>query len=135
MFEKVEGASIRGSTLKQQLDFYNWELRNSQKRAGTMLGNAGSAFAAGGIVSAMDERPADVEGNIMSRGKLAEQIYNTYQAAPGPYTAGAGKDSNSKVHVEVALKGLPAGTTAKVNTTGATTASARVAHTTVGAAA
>lgn len=133
MFKKVEGVDIRGSTLKQQMDFYNWELLHTQKRAGDMLRNSGSAFASGGVVSALDERPADVQGNIMSRGRLAEQINNTYQAAPGPYTAGGAKVNDSKVHVEVAVKGLPPGTTAKVNTSGATTAAARVSHTTVGA--
>jgi hypothetical protein len=132
-FEKWAGHSIIGSTLAEQLAFYDYELRHGEKRAGDMLRRAGTARAAGMVVSMYDESPANVEGEAINRGGQAEQIFNTYQAPQGPYTAGA-KD-NSTVHVEVALKNAPPGTTVKAKTTGNATASTRVVHSAVGAAA
>lgn len=132
-FAKLYGHSIIGSSMQEQLEFYNWELHHTQKHAGDLLAQATNPFAAGGIVSAFDERPRDTQSEIMARGGQANQLFADYKPVPGPYTAGGAKDSEHKVEVAVNVSGLPQGTTAKVNTTGATTGTARVAHTTVGA--
>lgn len=58
--------------LSEQLQFYNYELRNSA--AGRRLAGANSAYDAGAIVSLYDERPADAAGQAASRGALATQL-------------------------------------------------------------
>lgn len=45
-FERVMGIPIRQSNFKQQLEFVNWELNNTEKRAGQMLKSASTPIEA-----------------------------------------------------------------------------------------
>lgn len=73
-FQAQFGKSIKGSSFDEQLAFVDWELRNTESRAGKRLMGAGSAREAGGIVSQFYERPADVSGEKAARGGLAEKL-------------------------------------------------------------
>lgn len=73
-FKAVYGHDIRDSTPQEQLSFADWELNNTEKRAGDRLKQAKDAKEAGAIVSQFDERPADVQGEAMRRGALAQQL-------------------------------------------------------------
>ena len=55
-FERVMGIPIRQSTFKQQLEFVNWELNNSEAAAGRALRGATTAAEAASIVDARYER-------------------------------------------------------------------------------
>lgn len=127
-FQQIEGVPLKGASYEKQLDFVNWELHHTESRAGGVLQRATAPDSAALVFGQMDER----FGNDGSLGKRIAYANDAFASA-GPYTAGGGKGKDGKVHVEVSVKGLPPGTTAKVNTSGATNASARVAHSTTGA--
>lgn len=127
-FQQIEGIPLKGASYDKQLDFVNWELNHSESRAGNALRHQTDSDVAATIVDQQYERPGN-DGSLGRRIAYAQDAV----AAVGPYSAGGGKTDTSKVHVEVAVKGLPAGTTANVRTSGATTAAARVSNTTVGA--
>jgi hypothetical protein len=55
-FQKVMGIPIRQSSFKQQLEFVNWELNNSEAAAGRALRGAATAAEAASIVDARYER-------------------------------------------------------------------------------
>jgi hypothetical protein len=105
-FKKLFGIDIRKSTLDQQLQFADYELRHGkEQKAGNALMAASSAQEAGGIVSRLYERPADSREEF-SRGQMAAAI-------------------DQKLHVDVHLHNAPAGTTATAKAKGGT-ATARV---------
>ena len=58
--------------LMEQLRYYNYELRHSF--AGRKLAQTHGAYAAGGVVSRYDERPADGAAQAAARGALAMEI-------------------------------------------------------------
>lgn len=77
-FKRVFGHDIRESTLDEQTKFFDWELRSGpaeQRRAGDLLQGANSANSAAAIVSQYGERPADVEGEKVRRGAMADRIF------------------------------------------------------------
>jgi len=55
-FERVYGKPIRESTFKEQLEFVNWELNNTEKRAGERLRSTTDAATAAAIVDQYYER-------------------------------------------------------------------------------
>lgn len=61
-FKKQFGHDIRNSTFSEQLQFSDWELNNTEKRAGDRLRGAGSASQAGAIASLYYARPKDLVG-------------------------------------------------------------------------
>lgn len=66
-FQQVMGIPIRQSTFKQQLEFVNWELNNSEAGAGRALRGASSAAEAAAIVDARYERSSGaVRGQRMA---------------------------------------------------------------------
>jgi hypothetical protein len=73
-FQKVYGKPITESSLGEQLEFVDWELKNTEKRAGNKLKNAKTAAEAGSIVSQDYERPADKLGEASKRAELATQL-------------------------------------------------------------
>lgn len=73
-FEKVYGKPITESSLAEQLEFVDWELKNTEARAGNKLKNAKTAAEAGSIVSQDYERPADKLGESSKRAELATQL-------------------------------------------------------------
>lgn len=107
-FRKRFGKDIRQSTLHEQLQFVDYELRQgNERRAGTALAQATTAAQAGEVVSRLYERPAQADNEAVIRANDAEAI--------------AGR-----VHVQVELKNAPKGTRATVTSTGSATASANV---------
>lgn len=106
-FKKRFGIDIRQSTLDQQLQFADYELRHGkEQKAGQALSAAASAQDAGGIVSRLYERPADPREEY-SRGQMAAAI-------------------DQKLHVDVHLHNAPAGTKATASVRGNGSATARV---------
>jgi hypothetical protein len=75
-FAKLFGHDIQHSTADEQLQFINWELRNSESRAGNMLSRSTNAGQAGSIVSSMYERPADALGQSQARAGIARDVYS-----------------------------------------------------------
>ena len=55
-FEKVYNKKIRDSNFQEQLEFVNWELNNTEKRAGDLLRKAKSAGEAADIIDEHYER-------------------------------------------------------------------------------
>lgn len=55
-FQEVYGKSIRQSSFQEQLEFVNWELNNSNKKAGDILRNAKDAATAAELVDIHYER-------------------------------------------------------------------------------
>lgn len=58
-FYNLYGIPIQQSTLGQQLEFVNWELNNSEKRAGNLLRQQNTVSGATQTVMQNYERPAD----------------------------------------------------------------------------
>lgn len=83
-FMRVFGHSIRSSTLQEQLAFVDWEMHNTESRAGAALRAQTSAQGAGAAVSRFYERPHDIAGGMASRGRLATSIFGSYQAGAAP---------------------------------------------------
>lgn len=107
-FRKRFGKDIRQSTLDEQLQFVDYEMRQgNERRAGAALAQATSAAQAGEIVSRLYERPAQADNEAAIRAADADAI--------------AGR-----VHVQVELKGAPKGTRATVSSSGNATASANI---------
>lgn len=77
-FARAMGKDIRGSTLDEQLAFVQWELTNTEKRAGDKLAACLTANEAGACVSRFYERPEDADGEAMKRAALAAKIAADY---------------------------------------------------------
>lgn len=107
-FKKLVGIDIRKSTLDQQLQFADYELRHgNEQKAGAALSQAKTASEAGSVVSRLYERPADAAGEAAQRSQMAAAI-------------------DQKLHVDVHLHNAPAGTKATASVRGNGTATARV---------
>lgn len=59
-FARVMGRSIVGSTVEQQLQFVNWELNNTESKAGGLLRKASSVADATKTFMTAFERPANL---------------------------------------------------------------------------
>lgn len=73
-FEKVFGKDIRSSSFKEQLEFVNWELNNTEKTAGNLLKQSTTPEQAASIVDQFYERSSGVH-----RQKRVEYAKNVYQ--------------------------------------------------------
>lgn len=86
-FRAFKGRDIRGSSLEDQLDFVDYELRNGNERAaGSALMGASTSGQAASIVSRKYERPADVWGQANARSQIATTFAS---AAPTTSTPAA----------------------------------------------
>jgi len=81
-FQALIGHPMGGSSLENQLAWVHAELQGTEKAAGDILRTCTTAAQAGACVSTRYERPADREGQAVSRASLAESILAAY-AAPG----------------------------------------------------
>ncbi|KFX64266.1 hypothetical protein KBK24_0121770 [Burkholderia sp. K24] len=107
-FRKRFGKDIRQSSLDEQLQFIDYELRQgNERRAGTALAQATSAAQAGEIVSRLYERPAQADNEAAIRASDADAI-------------------NGRVHVQIELPNAPKGTRATVRSSGSASASANI---------
>jgi peptidoglycan hydrolase-like protein with peptidoglycan-binding domain len=75
-FKKLYGKPIQQASAMEQLEFLNWELHNSEKKAGQMLREAKNAHEAGAMFSKYYERPARVELEMANRGKRAQDWFD-----------------------------------------------------------
>lgn len=99
-FKNMFGKDIRESTLEEQLQFVQAELTTGAERAaGNMLRRAGSPEQAAAIVSKFYERPANAEGEALSRGGEARQWYDANVGTGG----GAGGDKNVTIHANTKI--------------------------------
>lgn len=73
-FERLFNKKVLQASYEEQLAFVDWELRNTERRAGDLLRQQQSASGAGRVVSQHYERPADVAGEAARRGLRAEQL-------------------------------------------------------------
>lgn len=75
-FKRVMGVDIRESTFEQQLQFVQWELNNTESRAGNSLRGAGSTADAANIFLRQFERPRDPNASQGERTRLAEKLFS-----------------------------------------------------------
>ena len=75
-FQKAMGRPIKGSSLEDQLKFVQWELTNTEKRAGTRLKAAESAAEAAAIIDQFYERSSGIhrQKRIASANELAPTV-------------------------------------------------------------
>lgn len=72
-FEQIYNTPIRGSSLEQQLEFVDWELRNTESRAGNILSRQMTVEDATYAFGKYYERPADLSKSIGSRTNYAKK--------------------------------------------------------------
>lgn len=88
-FARWAGHDIRTATLEEQLGFIQYELtQGSESAAGNALRGAKTANEAGSILSKRYERPADVEGEALRRGNLAQTLAGVKGASAALASAG-----------------------------------------------
>jgi hypothetical protein len=135
-FQRVIGRPIQGSSLADQVRFFDWEARGGDKQfAAINAPSITSPSVAGRQISAAGERPADRIGEAMIREGMAREWYTSLTrggdpSAGGIFVPGAwpapGAQNAGTVKVEIVNKNAPPGTTMRTTTTGPVQASARV---------
>ncbi len=135
-FAKWAGHDIKGSSQSEQIAFINWELNNTEKAAGDRLRRSTDPAVAGYIGSRYWERPSDdYDEKASSRAAYATSLYNSWTSEEMSYLkppvgqdsrSQSSGDTNSKIEVEVVLKGIPEGAQANVNTKGLARSNLRV---------
>ena len=111
-FARVMGHDIHGSTLDEQLEFMDWELKNTRKKAGDDLSYAATPGSSASIFSQEFEAPFDPFGaKARGRAGAAEQM-----------AAGA-------VHVQVSFVNAPPGTRAIAQASGNVTTETKIGYT------
>lgn len=95
-FKSIFGKDIQNSTFAEQLQFYDWELRNSERAAGQQIGAATTpeGAAAGAVAS---ERPANMMAASLQRGRTARGIYEQFSTTP--LAANANQPSGANVQI------------------------------------
>jgi len=83
----MQSVTDRRQALKEQLEFMNWELHNTESRAGNALRQARSAYEAGSTVSRLYERPRDADAQARRRGSIAAQVNITVSNQTGSSVA------------------------------------------------
>lgn len=112
-FRQVMGKDVFSASKKEQRAFANWELHNTEKKAGDALRNAGSVSEKAAAVSRLYERTDNGDFQAAKRANLAESIAQTPTAEPHP------------VKIEVEVKN---GKATSVKTTSGKGAKAAVSH-------
>ena len=107
-FKELFGIDVKDATLKQQLAFVDWELRNTEKAAGNKLKNATSVEEASTIVQRDYERPAQADDayNKAKREGIARDLYASMQEShstplPSGAAASTGGTGSSTLNVHV----------------------------------
>lgn len=80
-FQSLYGKPMQGSSLMEQLRYYNDEFGAYETGADKKLRQSKSAYEAGANVSRYFERPADEAGQAHSRGSRAENLAAAYKAS------------------------------------------------------
>ncbi len=107
-FRKVFGKDIRDSTRAEQRAFTDWELRNTESKAGEYLKRTTSPGQAAQVFSTHYERPKYTGLEAAKRWGLAEELAKGGQSSPGglppagaPTAAAASSTTSSNVNVNV----------------------------------
>ena len=84
-FQEIYGKSIRQSTFNEQLQFVDWELNNTEKRAGGLLRSAASAEDAAAIVDQYYERSSGAarQQRIANASSIIGGNYSNLQGGGG----------------------------------------------------
>ena len=93
-FKRVFGKDIRQSTAQEQMEFYNWELKNTEKAAGDALKQTTGAGESASVVSRMFERPANAYQEANYRANLANNLPMTDNNGQGNQSNGATVETN-----------------------------------------
>lgn len=94
-FARVMGLPIQGSSYQQQLAFYAYEVKHN-RRLMDLLSRDPSAAASAMLVSKLNERPADVEGEMQRRALIAQRMSSAYIGArPEVAKSGSSTTTNS----------------------------------------
>jgi len=97
-FERVFGKKLKNATYEEQLAFGDWELNNSEKRAGDLLRGERTSYGSAYTVSKASERPLNAIGEARARGEAARvfdaelkknALENAVNAQPLPVDYGA----------------------------------------------
>lgn len=75
-FKRVFGKDLQDASLREQIQFADWELRNTEKGAGDRLRGARTAAEAGDIASRYYERPRDTQSEARMRADLAQRWFD-----------------------------------------------------------
>ncbi len=76
-FQQTFGRRIQGSTFRNQLEFINWELNNTERAAGNALTQATTTTQAADIVCRLYERPQNPDAEAQTRVAIAAQLAST----------------------------------------------------------
>ncbi len=136
------GIDVRNADFEHQLQAMQWELSNSEARAGMALHTANTVSGATGVLVTQYERSANQSADVAIRSRYAQDLYDNHIAASPPETAvslapnpseapmnigsGAGAPPADVTHtvkgqanVNLNLgSGFPPGTTVNTNTSG-----------------
>ena len=106
--------TIEQSTFDEQLEFIDWELRNSESKAGNALKNTSSIEDATMVVRNQYERPGELEAMDNKRLSFAQSVYKGEQATnssdnieAGEYTEENKPETNNFTSIIDSLKSLP----------------------------
>jgi hypothetical protein len=96
IFENVYGKKLQEAGLQEQLEFVDWELRNSEKRAGDILSNTKSAAEAAAVVDQLYERSSGA--HRQKRIDIASSLVGvpTILASSVPVSPSSGSKVSSK---------------------------------------
>jgi hypothetical protein len=100
-FQRVMGKPVEGSSLKEQLEFVNWELNNTEKRAGNILRTMSDAAQAAEAVDKFYERSNGAHRNqrisnarALAGGQSATQTPSSGSSPTAPSAASGGTTSS-----------------------------------------
>jgi hypothetical protein len=79
-FEQMHGKSIRSASLREQLEYVNWELNNTEKKAGSELRKTTTTAQAAAVVDRLYERSAGTE--LSNRVNNANQLLTSFNKPP-----------------------------------------------------
>ena len=74
-FKKMMRKELSQASFEEQIFFVDWELKNTEKKAGDLLKQTKTPAEAASVFAKYAERPKDKEGEALKRGVLAEDIY------------------------------------------------------------
>jgi len=94
-FEKYTGKPLEGSSLDDQLAFFNYETTHKEKHAGDMIRQAKTAAEAADAHSKYYERPGADEANLARREQYANMIASGQTQVAGTNTPLASQSSQS----------------------------------------
>lgn len=98
-FKRLFGKDIRQASFMEQLQFVQHELtRGAEKTAGRILKGARTAAESAALVSRYYERPADLSGQALVRGRMAENWY-----AQAPLAPSGGKGSQVAINQQTTV--------------------------------